>query len=208
MTGSLGASLVAGAVFVSMLAILILRLREPRWLVARTTLVTVLILLGTTAYGALWPGGEEGHGGSEPSLHARWSAAIEAVTDSPLSGVGRGATAREAVGIDDTPVGRTTSFLQFAAETGLFGGLLLLALLWWMLSWVAKPGWRRGSSLVGVVMAGSIALACFQPIWHAPAVPLTLATLAGAASLLGGDASWRLALLWQRITATREPAPR
>jgi hypothetical protein len=72
------------------------------------------------------------------------------------------------------------------------GGLLLLGVLWWTLAWVARPGGGPGSVVAGLVIAGSVAHACFAPIWHAPLVALSLAALAGSASTPGGAALWRL----------------
>jgi hypothetical protein len=84
-----------------------------------------------------------------------------------------------------------------AADTGLVGGALLLGLLWWALVWVARPGGGPGTVVAGFVIAGSVAHACFAPIWHAPAVVLGLAALAGSASTPGGGAASRLPQLWE-----------
>jgi hypothetical protein len=85
-----------------------------------------------------------------------------------------------------------------AADTGLVGGALLLGLLWWALVWVARPGGGPGTVVAGFVIAGSVAHACFAPIWHDPAVPLGLAALAGSASTPGGGDASRLPQLWER----------
>jgi hypothetical protein len=89
----------------------------------------------------------------------------------------------------------------------VIGGVLLLTLLGWALVWMSQPGWRRGSSIAGAVLAGSIVHACFVPIWHVPVVPLTLAALVGMASMRGGAASWRLAGLWEHLVEAEEVPP-
>jgi hypothetical protein len=198
-TGSLGASLIAGIVLLALLAYLAMQVREPRWVAVWPALVAVLILLGTITYGTIVPVGEEGWLRPDPILHERWSIAIEIASDEPWYGIGPGEAGRRTVDLADGPGWARHEPLQFTAETGVVGGVLLLALLSWALAWIATGGWRRGSSIAGAVLAGSIAHACFQPIWRAPAVPIALAALAGVASMWGGAASWRLAGLWEQL---------
>jgi hypothetical protein len=211
-TGSLGASIIAGIVVLALLAYLTMQVREPRWVAVWPALVAVLILLGTITYATIVPVGEEGWLRPDPVLHERWSTAIDVASDAPWYGIGPGEAGRRAVELADGPGWARHEPLQFTAETGVVGGVLLVALLCWALAWIATGGWRRGSSIAGAVLASSIALACFQPIWHAPAVPIVLAALAGVASMWGGAASWRLAGLWEQLLeeerVDEEPAER
>jgi hypothetical protein len=206
-TGSLIATAVAGVVLFATVAFLGLGMKEPRWVVVWPALVAVLILLGSISYALLVPVGEEGLLRPAPDLHERWSTAVDVASDAPLYGVGRGETGREAADLADQPGWARHEPLQLAAETGVIGGVLLLALLGWALVWMAQPGWRRGSSIAGAVLAGSIVHACFVPIWHVPVVPLTLAALIGMASMRGGAASWRLAGLWEHLVEAEEIPP-
>jgi hypothetical protein len=203
-TGSLGATVIAGLLVLAMLSFLLLDMSEPRWVVVWPAFAAVFALLGTISYGLVVPVGEEGWLRPDPDLHQRWSTAIDVATDAPLYGVGRGVTGQEAVAIADGPGWAGHELLQLTAESGVPAGLLLVALLTWALAWTAGGRWRRGSSMAGAVLAGSIAHACFSPIWHAPAVPIALAALAGTASMRGAAASWRLAALWEQVTEETE----
>jgi hypothetical protein len=206
-TGSLIATAFAGVVLLATVAFLGMGMKEPRWVVVWPALVAVLLLLGSISYALLVPVGEEGLLRPAPDLHERWSTAVDVASDAPLYGVGRGEVGRAAIDLADQPGWARHEPLQLAAETGVIGGVLLLTLLGWALVWMAQPGWRRGSSIAGAVLAGSIVHACFVPIWHVPVVPLTLAALAGMASLRGGAASWRLAGLWEHLVEAEEIPP-
>jgi hypothetical protein len=203
-SGSLGASAIAGFVLLATVAYLAIGLKEPRWVVVWPALVAILALLGTISYGLVVPVGDEGFLRPNPTLHERWSTAVDVASEHPISGVGVGATGQQAVALADGPGWARHEPLQFAAETGVVGGLLLLVLLGWVLTWIAQRGWRPGSAIAGAVIAGSVAHACFQPIWHTPAVPLVLAALAGTATLRGGEASWRLGRVWDKVTEAEE----
>jgi hypothetical protein len=207
-TGSLGASLIAGLVLVALLAFLALGVREPRWVVVWPALLAVLTLLGTITYGLIVPVGDESLLRPNPDLHERWSTAVDVASEHPLFGVGPGDAGRAGIELADGPGWARHEPLQFAVESGVVGGVLLLALLSWALVWIAKGGWRRGSSIAGAIIAGSIVHACFEPIWHVPAVPLAMAVLAGTASMRGGAASWRLAGLWEHVAEEQELEPR
>jgi hypothetical protein len=206
-TGALGPAVLAGLVVVVVLAFLLGQIREPRWVVVWPAILAVFLLLGTISYGLLVPVGDEGFLRPDPELHERWSTAIDVASDHPVTGVGMGAVGRAEIPQAVTAGWARHEPLQFAAETGILGGALLLTLLGWSLVWIAQPGWRRGSSIAGLVVAGAVILACFQPVFRAPAVPIALAALLGTASLRGGAASWRLAGLWEHFTSVEERPP-
>jgi hypothetical protein len=206
-TGSLIATVVAGVVLLATVAFLGMGMKEPRWVVVWPALIAVLILLGSSSYALLVPVGDEGLLRPAPDLHERWSTAVDVASDASLYGVGRGEIGREAIDLADQAGWARHEPLQLAAETGVIGGVLLLTLLGWALVWMSQPGWRRGSSIAGAVLAGSIVHACFVPIWHVPVVPLTLAALVGMASMRGGAASWRLAGLWEHLVEAEEVPP-
>jgi hypothetical protein len=206
-TGSLLAAVVAGVVLLATVAFLGVGMKEPRWVVVWPALIAVLILLGSISYALLVPVGDEGLLRPAPDLHERWSTAVDVASAAPLYGVGRGEVGRQAVDLGDQPGWARHEPLQLTAETGVIGGVLLLTLLGWALVWMAQPGWRRGSSIAGAVLAGSIVHACFVPIWHVPVVPVTLAALVGMASMRGGVASWRLAGLWEHLVEAEELPP-
>jgi hypothetical protein len=203
-SGSLGASVVAGFVVLTTVVHLAIGVEEPRWVVVWPVLLAILALLGTISYGLVVPVGDEGVLRPDPELHERWSTAVDVASAHPVSGVGVGTTGQQAVPFADGPGWARHEPLQFTAETGVVGGVLLLALLGWVLIWIAQRGWRPGSAVAGAVIAGSVAHACFQPIWHAPAVPLVLAALAGTATMRGGEAAWRLARVWDKVTEAKE----
>jgi hypothetical protein len=205
-SGSLGASVIAGFVVLVLVAYLAIGLKEPRWVVVWPVLVAILALLGTISYGLVVPVGDEAFLRPNAELHERWSTAVDVASEHPVTGVGVGATGQQAVPFADGPGWARHEPLQLAAETGVAGGLLLLALLGWVLTWIAQRGWRPGSAIAGAVVAGSVAHACFQPIWHAPAVPLVLAALAGTATMRGGEAAWRLERVWDKVTEAEEVA--
>jgi hypothetical protein len=203
-SGSRGASLIAGFVVLVLVTYLAIGIKEPRWVVVWPVLVAILVLLGTISYGLVVPVGDEGFLRPDPDLHERWSTAVDVASEHPITGVGVSVTGQEAVPLADGSGWARHEPLQFTAETGVLGGLLLLALLGWLLTWIAQRGWRPGSAIAGAVIAGSVAHACFQPIWHAPAVPLVLAALAGTATMRGGEAAWRLGRVWERVSEAEE----
>lgn len=200
-TGSFVATAIVVGVVVTTGLLLVLPLRERRWFVVWPAFLALLLLLGTATYTALPVPLDAGAGAIEGTQLERWNLALDAVSEEPLYGVGRG-TIGDDLGDDGFGGGWARHEpLQVAAETGLVGGVLLVAVLWWTLAWVARPGGGPGSVVAGLVVAGSVAHACFVPIWHAPAVPLCLAALAGVASTPGGAAAWRLRQLWaDRVT--------
>jgi hypothetical protein len=199
-TGSLTGTLIVAVIVLSTLALLALPMQERRWVVVWPALVAVLVLLGTATYASLSLPTDIALGGLDPERIDAWRLALDTVSEEPLTGIGLGISPP---GASTDAVGGWARHdpLQFTAETGVIGGVLLLALLWWALAWVARPGGGPGSVIAGVVIAGSVTHACLEPIWHAPAIPLSLAALAGTASLRGGDARWRLEELLRGVTS-------
>lgn len=190
-TGSFVATAIVAFVVASTVALLALPMRERRWVIVWPALAAVLVLLGTVTYASLGLPEDALLGSLVPDRVSAWEVALDVVSEEPMYGIGRGA-APPGVEVDETGGWARHDPLQLTAETGVLGGVLLLGLLWWTLAWVARPRGGPGSVIAGVVIAGSVAHACLEPIWHTPAVPLSLAVLAGAASMRGGDARGRL----------------
>jgi hypothetical protein len=190
-TGSFVATAIVTFVVASTVALIVLPMRERRWVIVWPALVAVLVLLGTVTYASLGLPADAGLGSLVPERVAAWEVALDVISEEPAYGIGRGAVP-PGVEVDESGGWARHDPLQLTAETGIVGGMLLLGLLWWTVAWVARPGGGPGSVITGVVIAGSVAHACLEPIWHTPAVPVALAALAGAASMRGGDARWRL----------------
>jgi hypothetical protein len=196
-TGSFIATLVAAFVVASTVALLVLPMRERRWVIVWPALVAVLVLLGTATYASLGIPTDTGLGSLDQERVEGWRAALDAVSEEPIHGIGRN-VAPPGVEVDEAGGWARHDPLQLTAETGVVGGLLLFGLLWWSIAWVARPGGGPGSVIAGVVIAGAVTHACLEPTWHTPAVPLSLAVLGGVASLRGGEVRWRLAELLDR----------
>ena len=112
---------------------------------------------------------------------ALWNEALEQIAERPLVGVGPGQFRADSGTLDDWAATVHNELLQVTAETGLIGGVLVLALLAWvfMLLWAAP---LDGSALPAVVaLAGITVQANIDFTWHFPVVPVAGATLAGAA---------------------------
>jgi hypothetical protein len=193
-TDSTPAALLVLIVVISTIALLALPMSERRWVIVWPGLVAVLILLGSATYASLGLPADAALGGLMPDRVAAWDVALEAASEEPLTGIGLGAVPPDAT-VDDAGGWAMHEPLQLAAELGFIGALLIIMLLWWTLAWVARPGGGPGSVVAGAVIAGSVAHACVAPIWRTPSVPIALAALAGAASMRGGHARWRLEAL-------------
>jgi hypothetical protein len=202
-TDSTPASLLALIVVVSTAALLALPMRERRWVIVWPGLVAILVLLGSATYASLGLPADTALGGVMPDRVAAWDVALDAASEEPLTGIGLGAVPPDATA-DEAGGWAMHEPLQLAAEIGFLGALLIIVLLWWTLAWVARPGGGPGSVIAGVVIAGSVAHACVASIWRTPAVPIALAALAGAASMRGGHARWRLEAL---IDSLRDGGP-
>ncbi len=114
-----------------------------------------------------------------------WAAATDLVAEHPLRGVGPGSFATaNPVSNDDDLRWAHQEYLQLAAETGVVGLTLVLAVLAWVylrlgLAAVASP---HRASLGGAAVTLVALHATVDHVMHHPAVVLTLAVMVGAAT--------------------------
>lgn len=114
---------------------------------------------------------------------ALWHEALMLIGNHPIAGVGPGnfSTLSPTARSDDDARRAHHGFLQFGAETGLPGLILLGLAFTWPVGWLAassrRPGTLRllGASAVVVFGAG----ACVDYLMHFPGLTLTAAALAG-----------------------------
>ena len=116
---------------------------------------------------------------------ALWHEALVMMGDHPVTGVGVSGfqvfspTARS----DRDARWAHNSFLQQGAETGVIGLILLLLLFLWGFAWLGTTPTRDTISVLGAVALAGLGIhACVDYILHFPAVPITTASLVGAAS--------------------------
>jgi O-antigen ligase len=190
--------LALGAVTASLVGILVAAVATfPTWSMRRT--VTVLgsvcacLLIATAILGATYTVGPRTStvdrlvDGTLGELRVKlWNEALAMVADRPLVGVGPGrfAEVSPTAAVRPDATWAHSEWFQTAAETGLPGALLVIALL----VWVVAILWRRDevrSALVAVVVLGTAANATFDYVLRAPAVWLGLAVLVGASVDLG-----------------------
>jgi O-antigen ligase len=115
-----------------------------------------------------------------------WSEALAMVAERPLVGFGPGRFSEisPTAAVRPDAAWAHSEWFQTAAETGLPGALLVLALL----AWVVTILWRRdeaGTAVVVVAVLGTAANATFDYVLRAPAIWLALAVLVGASAGLG-----------------------
>jgi O-antigen ligase len=153
------------------------------------------ILLATILLGASYAPRPAGSAGFvEESLtetrFALWHDALELTSRHPGTGVGIGrfAEASSVAAADPDRRHAHQEYLEIAAETGVVGGLLLVALVGWALIHTGLRG-GIGATLAaaGVTVLGLHA--CVDYILHFPIVPITSAVLAGAVTAEGRPAA-------------------
>lgn len=110
-----------------------------------------------------------------------WAGAVELVEEEPLRGVGPGRFAERNPATEDTDLRWAHhEYLQIAAELGIGGLVLVLALIGWAwarLWWVAV--WRPDAAALGGAAVMVVALhATVDYVFHAPAVVVAAALLA------------------------------
>lgn len=112
---------------------------------------------------------------------ALWHDALEQIATRPLFGTGPRRFRADSVALDEWAATVHNEFLQVTAETGLVGGVLVLALLGWVFArlWTTR---LDVSALPAVVaLAGITVQANIDFTWQSPLVPVAGAALAGAA---------------------------
>ena len=142
--------------------------------------IGVSVLLGVTS--AIAVGGDPLGLGERAGVRADlWTAAVDVVHESPVRGVGAGGFAGiNPVSADADLRWAHQGFLQVAAEWGIVGLVLVLAVI----AWAGARLWVGGD--VESVAFGAAALsvvglhATVDHIWHSPAVLIVLAALLGA----------------------------
>jgi O-antigen ligase len=162
-----------------------------RTVVAGTAIAVAVVFLATVALGVSFSGADGGvvdRTVAETLTSRRaalWYDAARITRAAPLRGAGPGRFA------DESPVARSDAdarwahslLLQQAAETGLPGALLLLALIALTLAELYHAGGSPPARMLAAVGLGALLLhASIDYVVHFPAVPLAAAALAGAAS--------------------------
>ncbi|MEX2556715.1 MAG: O-antigen ligase family protein [Actinomycetota bacterium] len=145
-------------------------------------------LFGTIVVGSL--AGEPGNGTLggrifDERRETLWHQAVTTIGEHPLTGVGPGAFVEDGplVRIDADARWAHHGFLQFGAETGIPGmGLVTLAFVWLLVSLAG----RSDPAVFTVLGSAALAVfgigACVDYLFHFPAITVTAAALAGAAS--------------------------
>jgi O-antigen ligase len=181
-TGSIAAVVALGvASALALLAILI----DDVTAVVSGGVVVVSVVLGITL--AVAVGGDPvGLADREPLRADLWARAVAQLRDEPLRGVGPGASAPPMTEeIDEDLRWAHHGYLQQAAEQGVVGLLLLLALVGWGYArlWVGRLR-TRARTIAGATSVTIVAIqASVDHVLHDAAVPLTLALLVGWATV-------------------------
>jgi O-antigen ligase len=122
-----------------------------------------------------------------------WNDALRLFLERPLAGVGPGrfpVASAVARANPDTPWPHN-EVLHFAAEAGLPGLLLVLALLAWGFARLWWGAGERGAAIAALALGAAGVHANIDYVLHYPAVPLALAALVGAGSACGASRAGR-----------------
>lgn len=112
-----------------------------------------------------------------------WHDALSALARHPWLGVGPGRFPDVSSVLPGQEAGAWahSEYLQWAAETGAPGGVLLLILVGWMLATVRRSGAGRGGPVVAVALAGVGVHATIDYVLHFPLVVVLVSALVGIA---------------------------
>lgn len=174
----------SAAIILGVTLLLLVSRRPHRWLVPVAMVVAAAAMVATVVAGLVYDGDGEGEGGwrlSERRL-VLWSDALDMVRAEPLTGVGPGrfAAFSPTAAADSDASWAHQEPLSVAAETGLPGMLLLLAIVAWAFVWLDRGSGVRGATLATVVLAAAFTHATIDYVWHNPAVPMALAVVVGS----------------------------
>ena len=111
-----------------------------------------------------------------------WAEAFDAAVANPVEGVGTSRFSQvSATAADDLDLRWAhNEFLQIAAETGLPGFALSLALLLWVFTRFWAGGRDAATGVAAAGLAAMVVAASIDYVWHFPAVTLATAAIAGA----------------------------
>jgi O-antigen ligase len=197
-TGMLLVALALGAVTASLVGVLVAAVAtfpvsSTRRIVSVLGSLFGCLLLATAALGITYTVGPRTSfvdrlvDGTLGELRVKlWSEALAMVADRPLVGFGPGRFSEisPTAAVRPDAAWAHSEWFQTAAETGLPGGLLVLALL----AWVVTILWHRDEARAAVVVVavlGTAANATFDYVLREPAIWLGLAVLVGASADLG-----------------------
>ncbi len=178
----------AAATLVVALGIAVLVSRTPglrRAAVIAMAAVFAVAVVATGAIGAIYPNRADLIERTVGERRAQlWHDAIEQIADEPASGVGPGRFRLESPTAlsDQDAQWAHHGFLQVAAETGIFGGILLTAVFGWALVALAfRPDLDR-VAVAGAAAVASLGIhATVDYVLHFAALPIAAAALAGVA---------------------------
>ena len=148
-----------------------------------------IALIGSAVIGAIGTGeatGRRGVGGIDERRQALWHDALTLLRAEPFTGVGPGRFSTE------SPVARSDAdarwahngFLQFGAETGVTGLVLLLLVFMWAIAGLASAVRPDVVTVLGAAAVVAFGIgASVDYLMHFPALPVAAAALAGTASI-------------------------
>jgi hypothetical protein len=180
----LSESVAAGAALAVALVLgLVAMLRRDASVASLGGLLATWLAVGTTI--ALAAGAADPPGGDQQTLRVElWTRALDLARDAPLRGRGPGSFAPPIETFDLDLRWAHHEYLQLAAEAGVVGLVLLLALVAWLFAYL---WWGRGRGLVRTVAGASAVTlvavhAAVDHVLHTAVIPLTLAVVVGWAT--------------------------